>query len=118
MHIKKVLIFLIALIFFSTLGFLYTYREETYLVVYNKIHDDPSIDAKIISAKKENDNLIVIFSHDLPYPQQILIEDDVKYNLSKEYPEGEEEVVLTVFGWRGERFKLFVGLSPDVFEFD
>lgn len=115
--VKKI-VYLIVVILALTLVFYFSSQKvEVREVLFQKIQNDPNIEAKIIDIRKKDNNLMVVFIHDSPNPQPILIDGEINYKLDKNVSAANESVTLTVFDWNQQYFRLFVGLSPDVFEF-
>jgi len=84
---------------------------------YSKIQEDEGYDVNIISFENVGDDLVITFNHDGEENLPILIEGNINYELDKNSSSKNEVVVLRVFNWNEEYFRIYVGENTEVFEF-
>ena len=84
-----------------------------------KLTDEPNFETYFSSLEKTDNQMTVLFYHDSALPQNIWVEGDVGYALTKDISGPLEEVALVVQLVEGivPKFKLHVGEASEIFEF-
>ena len=84
-----------------------------------KLLDESEFETHFASIVQSDTELTVVFFHDSETSQQIWVEGDISYSLSKEVSAGFETVTLIVDLFEGivPKFNLHVGSASEVFEF-